>query len=475
MIINLPLNKTEMKKQFIALLLLLMQINIFGQEVFTSPDNKKRVEIRETADKMYEVTVNSSPHKAYKSIVNNRIYFVTDSFHVVYIAACPGGYRVVVDGKEDPLISDIPEICNFNLNQHWYYLGRNTNYSFYSIDGKEQPRYSYINRKSIFFSPDGTRWAYLAKKEYETIYIIDGVEQPSYGKIERPIIFSGDSKHWAYLVQKKSKWFYIIDGEEQPQYDEIAAEGIIFSSDNTHWVYYAYLNKEWLCVSNEEDNSKGSYNLCDKLNVANHSSVSDAKGEFYFGINMHHSGDFIIDQDYITEETTASTSVEGKTRFSGYFGFGARYPKKGRFTLDFGFEYNKPSITLGSLTDEDQFNIYFFRFTNYFIIKQWFQPYILYSRGRTFGNKFDLDFSNVSNITIQHKTYYSIPARDYTIKVSTVGFGLACYLNKHVCVQGALSYVFLKGNDSVVTLSAAVPMNFKSGFWNYDYGIRIIF
>lgn len=219
-----------MKKQLVITLLLLQSCILFGQIEFTSPDGKKRVEIHKTADKKYQVIVDSIQHKPYRKIMKNKIYYFTDSCRVAYIAQCNDGYCVV-------------------------------------IDGIEQSHYKEIYDNTLTFSPDRSRYGYLVIKSVglfstKTCCVIDGEEQPTYDNFASfGITFSPDSKHWAYAALHDKEWFYMIDGVEQPHYNQLAAKNIVFSQDSQHWVYGAQKNDEWINVSNKNEQPDKNSNL----------------------------------------------------------------------------------------------------------------------------------------------------------------------------------------------------------------------
>lgn len=244
-----------MKKLFIFSIIILQGLVLLSQTRFISPDGKKKVLINPIADGRYQVLVNSSLHNYYQQIVKNKIYFITDSFKVAYIAKCDDGYCVVVDGIED---SHYKKIINNKLtfspdNSHWAYMAIKKNKkNVYVIDGIEQTEYDGIISIGITYSPDSRHWAYAVLNNKKWLYIIDGKEQPQYdGIINIGITYSPDSKHWAYAALNNNEWFYVIDGEEQQHYQDIAITGIIYSYDSKKWAYGAFNKDEWICVSNE--------------------------------------------------------------------------------------------------------------------------------------------------------------------------------------------------------------------------------
>jgi hypothetical protein len=207
-----------MKKLLTIALILMQSIILFSQTEFTSPDGKKKVVINKIREGIYVVSVNSVPQRAYAKIVKDKIYFISDSNRVAYIAKCEDGYCVV-------------------------------------IDGIEQPHYKQIINKTITVSPDGMHYAYMAVSyrglfKVKTLYIIDGIKQPTYDNLaDIGLTFSPDSKHWAYAALKNNEWLYVIDGEEQKSHNNLAASGIKYSEDSKQWAYGVYDNKTWSCVS----------------------------------------------------------------------------------------------------------------------------------------------------------------------------------------------------------------------------------
>ncbi|MBN2523165.1 MAG: hypothetical protein JXB24_07805 [Bacteroidales bacterium] len=211
-----------MKKSFIILLLIIQNMTLFCQKEYTSPDGEKKAVIEKATEKKFRVVVNSSPHKYYEQIVDQKVYFFTDSNSIVYIAKCDDGYCLVVDGIEQPHYKEI-------INNHITFSSDRSHYAYmglirrglvmveicYVIDGKEQPHYHNLSSNSIVFSPDNKHWAYAALLNNKWFYVIDGIKQPDYNLVSAiNIIFSPDSKHWKYQAQKEHDWIYIIDGKE---------------------------------------------------------------------------------------------------------------------------------------------------------------------------------------------------------------------------------------------------------------------
>ena len=250
----------------------------------------KRVKINKTADNLYQVIVNSTPHKSYKKIVDDKIVVFNDSLSVAYIAKDDDGYCVVVDGFE-------------------------------------HPHYEKIYKNRLYFSPDSSRLAYFATEvnvgwtstKVKTCCVIDGEEQPWYDDFATfGIIFSPDSKHWAYAVLNDKKWTYIIDGVEQPYYELIAEKHINFSRDSQHWAYGAYMNNEWVCVMDGTITQDDTSDLCkDFIKEKKLQEFPDRKFVTTLGVNMKHFGgykfeleDYDVDvQDYPTKHLDPGPSA----------------------------------------------------------------------------------------------------------------------------------------------------------------------
>ena len=441
-------------------MLILLNTILYAQDVFISPDGKKRVELQQSANNTIQVLVNSVPLGTYQRIANRRVYFVTDSFKVVYIASCAEGYRVVVNGKEGSVVNNIPVIVTYKSNRHWFYLGRNAanNYSFYCFDGIEQPRYTEIEENSLVFNSDSTHWAYLATKNIKQGYIVDGIEQFHNGKIKGTISFSPDGEHWAYLAQKGFKWFYIIDGEEQPRFDDISNEGIIFSSDSKNWVYYAYGKKEWKCITSDDLSATGDSPLCYTFNEWDDVSTSDKGIDFHIGFNRNYLHDFNIDECSITDG-------HGLT---GYLGFTADVTKQIGYSIDFGISGYKTGASIWNRSAEDDFTIWYTEIDMYFRTTNWIHPYIFYRSGTSFKSRLDIDFGEINGF---------ITDREFQLKMKDYGLGLALLLTPHIIFQGSVSYQKIKGNDTIYTFSSAgsLPSYFKDWHWNYSYGLKIRF
>lgn len=254
-----------MKKLLILTLLSLQCFALFSQNRFTSPDGKKTALIIRLPNDKYQVIVNSTAHNYYQRIAKNKIYFLTDSFKVAYIARCDDGYCVVIDGIEGHHYRRIlgNKITFSPDSKHWVYAALENKKWFYIIDGIKKPQYDGIIVMEITFSPDSKHWAYAVLKNNKWFYVIDGIKEPEYdGIISTGITFSPDSKQWAYAALNKNEWFYIINGTEQPHYKQVTANGIIFSADGKHWAYGAQKDNKWICISDGKEPPHEDSNLC---------------------------------------------------------------------------------------------------------------------------------------------------------------------------------------------------------------------
>jgi hypothetical protein len=281
-----------MKKLPVFTLLLLLSCVLYAQKVFISPDGKKRVEIKQTGGGLYQVTVNSTPHKPYQEIQNNKIYFITDSCAVLYIAQNNSSSCVVIDGIEQSYYNieqSNTKYKTYNVflspdGRHWA-LSVNLKYrsiileAFYVIDGKKQPFYNKVGliqfspdnkhwfypakdkEKSFYdwvssiltFSPNGKQWSYRAKDKKKYFFVIDYVEQSHYHWVSLHLTYSPDSKRWFYEAQDKNKWFYVIDNMEKPHYDITYTGAFSFSPNYEHWSYLAMNKKKWFYVIDDEE------------------------------------------------------------------------------------------------------------------------------------------------------------------------------------------------------------------------------
>ena len=219
---NVKKNLSKTSRILLSIFILIQSINLFGQKEFVSPDGIKKVTIENPTENRYRVVVNSSPQNYYEQIVNQKVYFFTDSYSVLYIAKCVDGYCIVVDGVEQP---HYKEIINNRITfspdrSHYAYMGLikrglvNVEIC-YVIDGKEQTHYDNLSANGIVFSPDSKHWAYAALQNNKWFFVIDGVKQSDYNQVSfANLEFSPDSKHWKYQAEKNSKWIYIVDGKE---------------------------------------------------------------------------------------------------------------------------------------------------------------------------------------------------------------------------------------------------------------------
>ncbi len=192
-----------------------------------------------------------------------------DGTRLAYVLDTGRGYRVVLDGKEQPAFTFIfPKTLKFSPDgkRFAYTVGLNANRkppTAVVIDGKQGPVFDQIrpseDGSNTYFSPDGKRVAYVAERRGQSIAVVDGVE----GKVHpgmlatAGVIWSRDGRRWgAMMMTAQLKGYVIIDDAAGPLHDvltvpavtnmagtevtEYAADrGITFSADGSHYAYGA--------------------------------------------------------------------------------------------------------------------------------------------------------------------------------------------------------------------------------------------
>jgi hypothetical protein len=166
-----------------------------------------------------------------------------------YLGVRKGKPVIVVDGKEDPPVLDLPQ-----PGPVWSPDGSRLGYVAIKeggwravIDGQDGPTFKRMGHGSLRFSPDGKRHAYWAAKGPKPFWVVDGVSQAEVDQVGtgEAFAFSPDSKRFACRVQRRGKWVVLTGGEEGPEVDVFGVNVPVFTPDSAHVVYHARLAGSW--------------------------------------------------------------------------------------------------------------------------------------------------------------------------------------------------------------------------------------
>lgn len=266
----------------------------------TADDSKTKLAIK-------EVSLGKLPANAvkYSMVVS------PDGRRLAYVTRQDNGKRVVVDGAEGKLYSDIPEVrlseagrpaeIRFSPDsKRVAYVASRDKLCFVVVGDVEGKPYEYIKVGGIIFSADSKRVAFVARREEKEIVVVDGVEGKPFDYIsDLSALFSRDGKTVsyvgvrrsgreqknvlvvngaevmeeeyinssypkepgnppAYVIKRGEKWHVVLNGKPGPAYDQIG-NNIIFSSDKKHMLYRASRGRyDFIVLDGVEGKERGS-------------------------------------------------------------------------------------------------------------------------------------------------------------------------------------------------------------------------
>jgi Tol biopolymer transport system component len=212
-----------------------------------SPDGHHLAYAVQSGNQVSVVVDGKSGPSYYELGADGRTSFSPDATRIAYFASYKdGGFRMVVDGKEQEPFekSDYPIFSPDS--KHLVYCGRSNGKTCVVLDGKPGVAYPAVTQLPVF-SPDSQHLAYVAARNKKDFVVLDGVEQPEYDGVKVPR-FSPDSKHLGYPVRVGAKSMIVLDGVPGKAYDGVIQGCPVFSPDSKHISYMAELDKEWHVV-----------------------------------------------------------------------------------------------------------------------------------------------------------------------------------------------------------------------------------
>ncbi|MHC5080490.1 MAG: WD40 repeat domain-containing protein [Planctomycetota bacterium] len=206
-----------------------------------------------------------------------------------YASRRPGGWRMVVDGREGELFHEILAPVFSGDGKRIAYWAQRDGKRYVVVDGKAMGPYDGVVRDSVgfspdgrevvftgvrekkyflvrgkkegplfdglwalVFSPDGRRWAHAVHQGEKERIIVDGKPGKAFDHVYEPV-FSPDGKRIAYKARRGKKSFLILDGREGKVYDNFIAVPIRFSPDGKRVIHGAIEGEKHLIVLNKRE------------------------------------------------------------------------------------------------------------------------------------------------------------------------------------------------------------------------------
>jgi TPR repeat protein/WD40 repeat protein len=121
--------------------------------------------------------------------------------------------QLVVDQKPEKVYEFAGLITTSPDGRRYAYLAKQGDGWRVVLDGQEQPIYKGIGDRSLRFSPDSKRFAYAAFTGDKWALVVDGKEHPMEGGIYSSLAFGPDSRRFACVAKKEGQCVALVDGK----------------------------------------------------------------------------------------------------------------------------------------------------------------------------------------------------------------------------------------------------------------------
>ena len=211
-----------------------------------SPDGTRGAYV-EPVEGGFRVVVDGADQPPYEQIARGTPVFSPDGRRVAYAAAWEGRWYVVVNGEQsEPHDAVIGATLKFGGagGERLAYVARRGKQAFVVLDGVPGRPCDSVDEASLAFSPDGARLAYVARRQggRAAVVVIDGNESLLYDDAGRPV-FSGDARHVAYVASVGGREFVVLDNVAQPPQPGIRRGSLRLNFAGDRLVYVARSQK----------------------------------------------------------------------------------------------------------------------------------------------------------------------------------------------------------------------------------------
>ncbi|MCE5239956.1 hypothetical protein LLH23_15960 [bacterium] len=168
--------------------------------------------------------------------------FSADSKQLAYPVTEENGYRLVVNGRVDPLFAqvDVPYPI-FTPAGHVIYLATGADdRQCVVVDGRPGPWHE--RAQHLTLSPDGRRYAYVVWEGNQERVVLDGQAQPLHDRVFG-LQFSADSRQFAYGAETNDQ-ASVIRGAEATLVPANDILGLRFTPDLAHWACTGTLDND---------------------------------------------------------------------------------------------------------------------------------------------------------------------------------------------------------------------------------------
>jgi hypothetical protein len=213
-------------------------------DVLVSENGKGIAYVAEPSSFRNVVVHNGKVSKEYDDFEDGTLAISPDGKHCGYVIEVRKGYRVVLDGKEQPIYEKVAAPGWSPDSSRVAYLALKGGKVMSVVDGKEGKPYD--NRGFPVFSPDSKTAAFWAQIGEKGFVVLNGQRQKEYDATGNAFI-SSDSKRLAYLARTGDEWRVVLDAKEFKLYDDVDPM-LYFSPDSQHLANIAHDGEQEMVV-----------------------------------------------------------------------------------------------------------------------------------------------------------------------------------------------------------------------------------
>ena len=199
----------------------------------------------------FRVVVDGKDEPAYEQLARGTPVFSPDGKRVAYAGATKGRWHVIDNGEESQPFDAVSGTSLLFGNPdaagecRLAYVASRDKQEFVVLQGVEGPPSDSIDAASLAFSPDGNHLVYVSRRKQgaalAAVVVVDGANDSLfYEKTTRPF-FSADSLHFAYVAVRGGTTFVVRDNREEPAAAHVGIVGtsLTLAPDGGRFAYVA--------------------------------------------------------------------------------------------------------------------------------------------------------------------------------------------------------------------------------------------
>jgi Tol biopolymer transport system component len=215
--------------------------------IVLSPDGRRGAYVM-PATGGFRVVLDGKDQPAYEQLARGSPVFSPDGKRLVYAGAREGRWYVIDNDEESqPFDAVLGTSLLFGGpaggDQHLAYVAARDKKQFVVLEGIEGPPCDAIDPGSLVFSPDGNHLAYVGRRKQgaalAAVVVVDGVNESLFYEWATPPTFSADSMHFAYVAARGGTTFVVLDNREEPAHAGAVGTSLRLRPDGRRFAYVA--------------------------------------------------------------------------------------------------------------------------------------------------------------------------------------------------------------------------------------------